>query len=109
MIRQIRRKVSAVKSGLIVLDAPLLIEAGLQKQVNKVVVVSASQFNQIKRLQRRCSLSRADILKRINSQISLKKKISIADFVIDNDGSLAKTKKQVAEIRRMLLWRRWRN
>jgi len=109
VIRRIRRKIKAVKSGLVVLDAPLLIEAGLQREVDKVVVVSANQNNQIKRLQRRCSLNRASILKRINSQIPLKKKISIADFVIDNDGSLAQTKKQVDEIRRVLLWRRWRN
>jgi dephospho-CoA kinase len=109
VIRRIRRKIKAVKSGLVVLDAPLLIEAGLHKEVDKVVVVTANQNNQIIRLQRRCSLSRAGILKRINSQIPLKKKISIADFVIDNDGSLAQTKKQVDEIRRVLLWRRWRN
>ena len=109
VIREIRRRVRAAKSGLVVLDAPLLIEAGLQRQVDKVVVVTANQINQVKRLQRRCSLDRAGILKRINSQIPLKKKISIADFVIDNDGSLAQTKKQVDEIRRVLLWRRWRN
>ncbi|MCX5705323.1 MAG: dephospho-CoA kinase [Candidatus Omnitrophica bacterium] len=109
VIRRIRRSVRAAKSGLIVLDAPLLIEAGLHKEVDKVVVVAANQNNQIKRLQRRCSLNRAGILKRINSQIPLKKKISIADFVIDNDGSLAQTKKQVDEIRRVLLWKRWRN
>ena len=109
VIREIRRRVRAAKSGLVVLDAPLLIEAGLQRQVDKVVVVTANQINQVKRLQRRCSLDRAGILKRINSQIKLKKKISIADFVIDNDGSLAQTKKQVDEIRRVLLWRRWRN
>ena len=109
VIRRIRRSVKAAKSGLIVLDAPLLIEAGLHKEVDKVMVVKANQNNQIKRLQRRCSLNRAGILKRINSQIKLKKKISIADFVIDNNGSLQQTKKQVDEIRRMLLWKKWKN
>ena len=109
VIRRIRRSVRAAKSGLVVLDAPLLIEAGLHKEVDIVVVVAVNQNNQIKRLQRRCTLSRAGILKRINSQIKLKKKISIADFVIDNDGSLAQTKKQVDEIRRKLLWKKWRN
>lgn len=109
VIRRIRRRVIAAGCGLVVLDAPLLIEAGLHKEVDKVVVVTADQDNQIKRLQRRCSLDRAGILKRINSQIKLKKKISLADFIIDNDGSLAQTKKQVDEIRRELSWKRWRN
>jgi len=109
VICRIRRRVRAAKSGLIVLDAPLLIEAGLHKEVNKVVVVAANQNNQINRLKRRCSLSRAGILKRINSQIKLKKKISLADFVIDNNGSFQRTKKQVDEIRRKLLWKKWRN
>jgi len=109
VIRRIRRRVRAAKSGLIILDAPLLIEAGLHKEVDKVVVVAANQNNQIIRLKRRCSLDRAGILKRINSQIKLKKKISLADFVIDNDGNLAQTKKQVYEIRRKLSWKRWRN
>ena len=109
VIRRIKLKIKAAKSGLVVLDAPLLIEAGLQRQVDKIVVVSANQDNQVKRLQRRCSLDRAGIIKRINSHISLKKKISIADFVIDNNGSLQQTKKQVDEIRRKLLWKKWRN
>jgi dephospho-CoA kinase len=109
VIRRIRRRVRAAKSGLIVLDAPLLIEAGLHKEVDVVVVVAANQNNQIIRLKRRCSLDRAGILKRINSQIKLKKKISLADFIIDNNGSLAQTKKQVDKIWRELSWKRWRN
>jgi dephospho-CoA kinase len=94
----------ARKNDVIVIDAPLLIEAGLQKFTDKLVVVRASQKNQITRCIRKYGTKKEECLKRINSQIPLKAKIKMADFVIDNDGTRKGTKVQIMEI-----WRKvWR-
>ena len=104
VVRSIRREIRASAQNFIVLDVPLLIEAGLENAVDKLIVVSSSQKKQIERVRRKTGLKRLDVLKRIAAQIPLREKVRLADFVIDNDGSMNKTRKQVAEIRRRL-WR----
>jgi dephospho-CoA kinase len=87
-----------------VVDAPLLIEAGLDALVDKLIVVNLSRGRQLARLAQKTSLSRPEILNRIRAQLSLKSKVRLADFVIDNNGTVAETRKQVALIWRFL-WR----
>lgn len=102
IIRVIKKKIGSLKKGVIILDAPLLLEAGLRKRVDKLVVVTAGKNRQLKRLLKKTALSRADILKRIKSQISQKMKLRVANFRIDNSGTLKETRKRVEEIRRKL-------
>jgi dephospho-CoA kinase len=103
IIRIIKKNIKAVSGGIIVLDAPLLIEKGLEKITDKLIVVTIGVEKQIERMQRKTGLSRPDILKRIKAQISLRKKVRLADFIIDNNATLEETKRQIREIRR-LLW-----
>jgi len=105
VIRIIKAKINSIKKGVLVLDAPLLLEANLKRMLDCLVVVKISRDKQFSRLVKRTSLKRADILKRIKSQISQKMKLRFADFIINNSGSLANTRKQVAQIRRKL----WKN
>jgi dephospho-CoA kinase len=100
IIRIIKKEISKVRKGVVVLDAPLLIETGFHRQVDKLVVVTSSQGRQICRLQARAPLSKAAIVRRIRSQIPLQDKIRVADFVIDNNGTRKDLRKQVTEIRR---------
>lgn len=104
IIRIIREKLKAAPAGIIILDAPLLIEKGLEKIADKVIVVTISREKQIERIRRKTDLKRQDILKRINAQIPLSHKVRLADFLIDNSGTIEETKKQVMAIRR-LLWK----
>jgi len=104
VVRLIRARAAASKARLVVIDAPLLIEAGLLPTVDLLVVVKTTRAVQIKRLRARTSLSKDDIVRRITVQIPLRQKISLADFVIDNNGSLRNTQKQVRKLRRQL-WR----
>jgi dephospho-CoA kinase len=105
IIKVIKKKLKASGAKVVVLDAPLLIEAGLRDMVDKLIVVGIDRAKQLERLLRKTSLSRKDILTRLNSQLPLAKKITLADFVIDNSGTVSQTKKQTAEIWRKL----WRN
>jgi dephospho-CoA kinase len=69
--------------------------------VDKIVVVSASEQTQLRRLEEK-GMSREDAQNRIKSQLPLGEKIKSADFVINNDGPLEETKRQVEEIYSLL-------
>jgi dephospho-CoA kinase len=100
IIREMKLEIKKAKENIVVMDAPLLFEAGLENSVDKVVVVKASRANQIKRARKKTGLSKAEIVARIKSQIPLKNKLRLADFVIDNNKTVRNTRKQVALIRR---------
>ncbi len=80
--------------ALIIRDIPLLFELTSPIFVDKAVVVSTSEQTQLRRLEKK-GMSRKDAQSRIKSQLPLAEKIQSADFVIDNDGSLEETKRQV--------------
>ena len=91
------------KSGIIILDAALLIEAGHHNRVDKLIVVYLNKDTQIKRLRKRDSLSLTDAEKRVNSQMPLDEKVKLADYVIDNNKSIYEVEKQVSEIYKKLI------
>jgi dephospho-CoA kinase len=102
VVRAIRTEIKNSKAKVIVLDAPLLIESGLKKIVDRLIVVKTTTEKQIKRIQNRTSLSKPDILRRIASQIPLAYKVRLADFVIDNNSTIEKTKREVRRIWRLV-------
>ncbi len=105
VIKIIKREIASAREKIVVLDVPLLFEAGLQGLADKVVVVKASREIQLRRIFKKTSLSRKDILMRIKAQLPLSTKVRRADFVIDNNRTQNWTKKQVVNLRRML----WKN
>ncbi|WP_057911464.1 dephospho-CoA kinase [Peribacillus muralis] len=80
------------------MDIPLLFESKLTYMVEKTLLIYADERNQLKRLMNRNGLSEADALARIHSQMPLADKKALADAVIDNNGELTETKKQVRAI-----------
>jgi dephospho-CoA kinase len=68
--------------AVVIYDVPLLFEAGVDKRVDKVIVVTANRETQIARLKKRNGLTRAEAIRRINSQMPLAKKIQRADHVL---------------------------
>ena len=95
---EIRRIKKENPCAIVAIDAPLLIEAGLLKEVDKLIVVKASRKEQFKRCAVRNGMTKIDIARRIASQMPLKSKVQLADYVIDNNGSLSRTKSQVRRI-----------
>ena len=84
--------------GLLALDIPLLFEAGLENLVDRILVVSSRQKNQIRRQTRRTHLSVAEAKRRIQSQQSLSYKRKHADYVIVNDGSRRALHRQISRV-----------
>jgi dephospho-CoA kinase len=86
----------------IVIDAPLLFEAGLDKICDKIIVVWVPYDIQSKRLASRDGLNEEQIKKRIASQMSLEKKAGLADFVIKNTSSKKDLKKRTEDLYKLL-------
>ena len=83
---------------LFVIDGALIYETKIDRLMDKIIVVYIEEDEQIKRLIKRNNLSKDEALQRIKSQIPMKEKIKKADYVIDNNGKLGKTKEQVEKI-----------
>lgn len=80
--------------ALIVYDVPLLVENNLQAGYDLVVIVDAGEQTRLDRLRDR-GLSPEDASARIAAQATREARLGAADVVIDNDGSLEETRKQV--------------
>jgi dephospho-CoA kinase len=83
---------------VIVLDIPLLFESKLTHMVEKTILVYVDRDIQLNRLMERNDLSLEDAEARISSQMPLSDKVALADAVINNNGSISETKKQLFEI-----------
>lgn len=82
----------------VIQDVPLLIETGLYKQMDKVILVYADAATQLERLTERDQMSEEEARKRIAAQMPIEEKRSYADFLIDNRGTLDETRLQVVRI-----------
>jgi dephospho-CoA kinase len=95
--KRIARIIKQDDSAIIVVDVPLLIETKHHRQMHKIMVVVAAEDIQIQRLLLR-GLSQVQARARIAAQLPLAEKLKYADFVIDNNGSLEQTYRQVQDI-----------
>ena len=87
--------------AVVVIEAPLLVEAGWTSLVDEVWVTTASEDTVLSRLKERTGLSEGESRARIRSQLPTEERILHADVVIDTDCDLDELKAKVKE-----LWRR---
>lgn len=83
---------------LVVFMVPLLFENGLERLVDAVMVVVTRDDVRRQRLRQRNGWSDSEIDRRLAAQWPDEKKMSLADFVIDNSGSLEATREQVRAV-----------
>jgi dephospho-CoA kinase len=91
------------EAALVVYEAPLLFEAGATGRVDQVVVVVAEPQIQVARLCARDQLDPAAARARIAAQWPQSAKVARADYVIDNSGPLAETRRHVVALHQQLL------
>jgi len=84
--------------AIVVIDAPLLVELGNHHEVDKLIVVTSTQMQQIERLKDRDGANPEEALRIVSSQMALEEKVKFADFVIRNEGFLEETKKMAREV-----------
>jgi len=88
--------------GLVIFDAPVMIESGGYKHMDRLVVVVTDEATQRARLVAR-DADAADGERRIASQMPLAEKVKLADYVIDNSGDRAATQARTREVHAALL------
>lgn len=95
--------IEADEPGAVVFfDAALLIEAGAHSRMDRVVLVWCRPETQLDRLVIRCGMSREDAILRLNAQMPLEEKKRYATHIVDNDGDLEVTERQVRALYREL-------
>lgn len=97
------QRLAKKKSGVLMLEVPLLFETNFNEKMDANIVARASEKTQAARLMKRDRVTPAEVRARVKVQMPLAKKCALADFVINNDGSIRETKKQVAAIWEKLL------
>ena len=100
---QIRKNISEQiqvhkNEKLVFVDVPLLFEAKFDDLVEKIIVISLDEKFQLERLMNRNSLSKEEALQRIKSQIPVREKEKLGDYVVDNSFTQENTYKQVDRI-----------
>ena len=83
---------------VVVLEAPLLLEAGWTSLVDEVWVTVASEATMLKRLKERTGLSKQKALTRIHSQLSSEERVRHANLVINTDCNLSELKARVRRL-----------
>lgn len=80
---------------VVVYEVPLLFEGRLHEWLRPVVLVACDLDTQLSRLQKRDGLDRAEAEKHIDAQMSLEEKRRLADYIIENNGSLEELQRRV--------------
>jgi dephospho-CoA kinase len=83
---------------VIIYDAALLLENGLDRKMDGVILVTVPREVQISRLIARNGLTRGEAEARIASQMPLEEKAKRATWLVDNSGDPAATRARIAAI-----------
>lgn len=94
------RELSAARrrGGLIVIDAPLLLEVGLDEWCDALVFVEAPEAVREERVRRRHGWTPEDLARRQAQQMTPEAKRAECDFTISNGGALTRTAALVREL-----------
>jgi dephospho-CoA kinase len=83
---------------IVICDIPLLFEARLVDRFDKVILVDATRPRRLERLVHERQLSETEAMKMIAAQMPAELNRARADFVIDNDGTIADLEKRVRAV-----------
>lgn len=98
MFSEIKRRITFSEARIIIIDAAILLEAGWDSLVDKVIVVNASHQTRRKRIKESSLLGSKEVEGIIKAQFSQDEKIQRADFLIENEEGIEESKRQVERI-----------
>ncbi|MGO2080704.1 dephospho-CoA kinase [Glutamicibacter arilaitensis] len=93
---------AAPKQALVVEDIPLLVESGQAEKFDAVVVVQAPLEERMRRMVYDRGWTEADAKARIAAQATDEQRAAVADYLLDNSGSLAELEAQVESLYQQL-------
>ncbi|MCB2380897.1 dephospho-CoA kinase [Shewanella sp. SR1] len=104
MIRQeMLAQVEKATSAYVMMVVPLLFENGLDRLVNRTLVVDISPELQINRTVKRDNVDASQVNNIISSQCSRSEKLARADDIIDNQGEISTLKREVLALHQLYL------
>ncbi|MCC6996222.1 MAG: dephospho-CoA kinase [Deltaproteobacteria bacterium] len=92
------QELGAAGHPVVIYDVPLLVESRLHEAMAGVIVVSVPREVQLRRLMARDGIDLAAAEARLAAQLPLEAKLKVADYVIDNAGSVEDTRRQTAVV-----------
>ena len=100
---EIARRIADHEAGaspakIAIVDAALLVESGIHRDLDALIVVACPEETQIARAVARGGLTAAEARARVAAQAPLAQKLAVADHIVDNGGSLDETKRQVRSL-----------
>ena len=102
LLKELRRRIESLKNknyqGVVAVDAALIVEWEMQKELDYLIFVQSKREDKIKRLKKQKGYSRKEALDRIKSQLPETAKKRLADFVIKNDEGLKELKRKAESI-----------
>jgi dephospho-CoA kinase len=96
-------RIKESRSAYCILESPLLLETEQHKLVNRVLVIDVQEETQLSRAALRDDSDETVIRNIIESQISRKERIQIADDIIDNEQSLGQLQSKVEALHKHYL------
>jgi dephospho-CoA kinase len=106
LLKELRRRIQSIgektPEAVVVIDAALVVEWGLEKELDYLIFVESKEENKIKRLQKEKGYSRKEALDRIRSQLPEEVKEEKADVVIRNDEGLTELREAAEGVWRFI-------
>ena len=100
---QMKRLLDRLAAPYAIVVVPLLIETGARELVDRVLVVDSPEELQIERTRRRDRTTRMAVEKILAAQLDRNTRLSAADDIIENDGSVEALAKAVSALHRQYL------
>jgi dephospho-CoA kinase len=88
VISETKRRIRATSTDLLVVEAALIFESGVDEIMDYIVVVDARQDLRLRRVMERDGVSRADVLRRTRFQLPARDLRRRADIILSNNGTL---------------------
>jgi dephospho-CoA kinase len=98
ILRELERQAGKLPGPYHVLVIPLLVEAGLEHVVDRVLVVDCPEEDQVRRLMARDGETREDAMRIIEAQAPRERRLAAADDVIENGGTAPDLQARVAAL-----------
>ncbi len=100
---EIKKKIENIGERIIIVEAAVLLDAGWDSLVDKIIIVSAPYEVKLQRAQKSCGLNLTEIEKIIKSQLSEEKMMQEADFVIENKGGREELRHKIKNLWNVIL------
>ena len=106
LLKELKKRIENLRrrrdQGLVVIDAALIVEWGLQNELDHLIFVESKREDKIRRLQKQKGYSRKEALDRIKSQLPEAAKKRLAHFVIINDKGVNELREKAEKVLRRI-------